>query len=79
MFKTIYPNINISVLVVGGKITVFNRFLDIFAYKYSFFSPKIVENCQKVERDKGLSGIETKKKLRLPLHSFNVIDKKFFF
>ena len=43
-----YPNINISVLVYcvklsDGKLTVFNRFLEIFTLKYGSFSPKIVE------------------------------------
>ena len=36
----------VSVLSVG-KLTVFNRFVEIFAYKYGPFSPKIVEKkCQ---------------------------------
>ena len=39
---TTYPNIIIGVLSVG-KLTVFNRFLEIFAKKYGSFSPKIVE------------------------------------
>ena len=42
MFKTTYPNINISVQLSDGKLTVFNRFLKIISLKYGLFSPKIV-------------------------------------
>ena len=55
-FKTTYTNIDVRVFVycVLVVLVVFNRFLEIFAYKYGSFSPKIVEKkiCKKKEKKK---------------------------
>ena len=67
-FKMTYPNVNISVLVYYfasvERLTIFNRFLEIFAWKYGKRRKKVPTATKpRGGGVKSLSGAATKKKL----------------